>query len=136
MKQLLVTFFLLLSIVPALQSNSSLPIVPKPANENTSGEQVSVEKKWSVFIPSQLNISREYLSSIFKEFGIECTAATDKKSALIVVDDHKKLSKNSEAYRLQIGSKGRITISASSENGVLYAFQSLSQIVMENGNSV
>ncbi|MFA7492379.1 MAG: family 20 glycosylhydrolase [Proteiniphilum sp.] len=136
MKNLILTFLLCLSIIPAVQSNSSLPIVPKPAKESTSGEQVDVQKKWTIFISSQLNISGEYLSSLFKEFDIEVTDAADKKSALIVVNADKKLSKNPEAYRLQIGRKGKITISASSENGVLYAFQSLSQIVRRDGNSV
>ena len=119
MKHLVLTFFLCLSIIPAVQPNNSLPIVPKPAKESTSGEQVSLQKKWDIFIPSQLSVSREYLSSIFKEFDIEIVYTTDKKNALIIVNEDKKLAKNPEAYQLQIGGKGKITIFASSENGVL-----------------
>ncbi len=136
MKHLVLTFFLCLSIIPAVQPNNSLPIVPKPAKESTSGEQVSLQKKWDIFIPSQLSVSREYLSSIFKEFDIEIVYTTDKKNALIIVNEDKKLAKNPEAYQLQIGGKGKITIFASSENGVLYAFQSLSQIVRADDNTV
>lgn len=136
MKYLVLTFFLSLSVIPAVQSNNSLPIVPKPAKESTSGEQVAVQQKWTIFIPSQLNINREYLSSIFKEFDIEFADATEKKNALIIVNVNNKLSQNPEAYQLQITGKGKITISASSENGVLYAFQSLCQIVKGDDNII
>ncbi len=136
MKHLVVFFFLCLSFIPITKSNNALPIVPKPAQESTSGEQIVVQNKWAIFVPSQLNINKEYLSFIFKESDIEVTDATDKKNALIVVDIDKKFSKNPESYRLKITGNGKVTISASSENGVLYAFQSLSQIVQADGNTV
>lgn len=109
MKYLLLTFFLCLSIFPAAQSNTSLPIVPKPAHESTSGQQVSLQKKWSVYIPSQFDIYGEYLSSLFNEFGIEIVNS-GKDKAQIVVNVNKKLSENPEAYHLEITGKGKITI--------------------------
>lgn len=138
MKLLTLTLLFCLSLIPAVQvqSNNSLPIVPKPLKENTSGEQVALKKEWTVYIPSQLNIGREYLSSIFKEFDIEIVNVTKKKNALIVVNANKRLSKNPEAYQLEVTSKGTIAISASSENGVLYAFQSLAQIVTADDNNI
>lgn len=137
MKQLILIFFLGLSIISAAQSNGSLPVVPKPARESVSGEQVTLEKEWAVYIPSTLNISREYLSSLFKEWEIDITQATNKNNAQIVVQAGKKReNNNSEAYQLEVTNKGKITISASSENGVLYAFQTLRQIVQTNNNTV
>jgi N-acetyl-beta-hexosaminidase len=134
MKHLLLTFFLCLSIFPAAQSNTSLPIVPKPAQESTSGKQVSLQKKWNVYIPAQFNIHGEYLSSLFNEFGIEIVSSGEN-NAQVVVNEYKKQPKNPEAYHLEITGKGKITISASSENGILYAFQTLNQIIIQTNNS-
>lgn len=135
MKYLLLIFFFSLSIFPVAQSNTSLPIVPKPAQENISDKQVSLQRKWNVYIPAQFDIYGEYLSSLFKEFGIE-TVNSRKDKAQIVVYVNKKLSENPESYHLEITDKGKITISASSENGVLYAFQTLNQIVQADNNTV
>lgn len=134
-KRLLLTSIIGLCVIPVARSNNSLPIVPKPLIETTSGKQVSVLKKWSVYIPSQFDINVEYLSSIFKEFGIEIVNA-GKAKALIVVNTDKKQSEKPEAYHLEVTGKGEITISASSKNGVLYAFQTLSQIVQVDDNAV
>ncbi len=136
MKHLILTFLFSLSLISAVQSNNSLPIVPKPLKETISGEQVTLQKKWTVYVPSQLGIDREYLTSIFREFDIEIVNVNEKKKAMIVVNANNKLSKNPEAYQLEISPKGKITLSAASKNGALYAFQSLAQIVKSGDNSV
>lgn len=136
MKHIILTFIFSLSIFSVTQSNTSLPIVPKPTLESTSGKQVSAQKKWNVYIPSQFDINIEYLSSIFSEYNIEIAKVPEKVKALVVVDANKKQSENPEAYHLEVTDKGKITISASSENGVLYAFQTLGQIVQTDNNTV
>ncbi|MDR0394084.1 MAG: family 20 glycosylhydrolase [Tannerella sp.] len=134
-KQLVLIFFTYLSIFPAVWSNTSLPIVPKPVQETISDKQVFMQEKWGVYIPSQFDIHGEYLSSIFNELGIEIVTS-GKDKAQVIVNDDKKMSENAEAYHLEVTGKGKISISASSKNGVLYAFQTLRQIVQVDNNTV
>lgn len=136
MKHLILIFLCCLSFISAVHPNNSLPIVPKPLKESTSGEQIALQKKWTVYIPSQLSIDKEYLSSIFKEFDIEIVNVPDRNKALIVVNAMKKRSENPESYQLEVTAKGKINLSAPSKNGVLYAFQTLNQIVQVDDNAV
>lgn len=136
MKHLLLFLFFCLGIFPAAKSNTSLPIVPKPAHESISGRQVTLEKKWNLYSATQHPIGSEFIESIFDELGVEINSVSSKNKALITVSLNSKKFKNPEAYQLEVNDKGKIIISAATQRGVLYAFQSLRQIAKEENNSI
>lgn len=135
LRQSILTFYFIFLIIPLAYSITPLPIVPKPAQESTTGKWALLQKKWNISIPAHFDVSEEYLNTLFSEFGIEIVNSKKDKSQIIVTDDNKKLT-NLEAYHLEVTNKGKINISAVSKNGVLYAFQTLSQIVQSNNNTI
>lgn len=136
MKHLLLALLFFLSLFSTAQPHNSLPIVPKPAQESSSGERVTMQKEWTVYIPSRFTVSREYLASVFNEQGIDLVEVTRKNQALVVVGENKKLHGKPEAYHLEVTGKGKVFLSAGDNNGLLYAFQSLGQVVKVDTNTV
>lgn len=134
-KQLILTILFIVLAITSAYSSTSLPIVPKPSKESTTGKQILVQKKWNVFIPTHFDISSEYLNFLFSEFGIEIVNSKKDKAQISVTEDNKKL-KDPEAYYLEVTGKGKINISAITKNGVLYAFQTLTQIVQSDNNII
>ena len=118
------------------QSNNILPIVPKPLHVTVSDNSILLDKEWTVYVDSKATIDKEYISSVLKELGIQ-TLFTDKKnSAQLILNIDKKISKNPEAYQLVVSDKKGVTASASGGNGLLYAIQTLRQIVSHKDDKV
>ena len=118
------------------QSNNILPIVPKPLHVTVSDNSILLDKEWTVYVDSKATIDKEYISSVLKELGIQ-TLFTDKKnSAQLILNIDKKISKNPEAYQLVVSDKKGVTASASGGNGLLYAIQTLRQIVSSKDDKV
>lgn len=134
------TFFLcalLLSVVNLTAQNyCSLPIVPKPLQSTQLNETLFFGNEWSIYIDPQSKIDATYISSVLKEHGIS-SRFTDKKSdAMFIMIIDKKISKNPEAYLLTISEKSKITASATTNKGLLYALHTLRQIISNQDDRI
>lgn len=109
-----------------------LPVVPKPLREAGSYEQIAISNNWKVYIPEAFQPDSDYLSSIFSDWGIEINRS-DKADANVIVKIDNRQNQNPEAYSLRVQRSGKVTISSSTERGMLYAFQTLRQLI-ESGD--
>jgi hexosaminidase len=113
-----------------------LSIVPKPQQEIVLGESVFLGVEWKVYADPKVKEPFTYITTVLQECGLK-TVFTDKKSnADLILEINKKISKNPEAYQLSISQNKKIQVSAVSYSGLLYAIQSLRQIISHQDNGV
>lgn len=115
-----------------LQSKE-LPIIPKPLEINVDGGTVSLDKNLNIYIDPKAGLNKQYISSIFYELGIR-SSFTSKGQAQLVFVLNKKASANPEGYQLKVkdGKQNKIVAEAPVKNGLIYALQSLRQIITNN----
>ncbi|MDO5571527.1 MAG: beta-N-acetylhexosaminidase [Bacteroidales bacterium] len=125
------------SSVKSNQTQSpDISIVPKPKNFVIDNFLVSIENPVKVFIDNSFNsVDRDYLFSILKQSGINAVSSNKKESSLVVSQSDLD---NSEGYILEVLKQQplKIKIAAKSKNGVIYAFQTLKQIVSNNNGTI
>lgn len=114
----------------------SLPIVPKPLSTIVTGKTISCDEDWLVYVNPHVKIDTAYLSSVLKEYEIKTHFTGRKKDAVLILDINKTLSKNQEAYRLRIDENRKIVAEAPTRNGLLFALQSLRQIMTKADRSI
>lgn len=113
-----------------------LSIVPKPQQEIVLGESVFLGVEWKVYADPKVKEPFTYITTVLQECGLK-TVFTDKKSnADLILEINKKISKNPEAYQLSISQNKKIQVSAVSYSGLLYAIQSLRQMISHQDNGV
>ncbi|HBG40159.1 MAG TPA: glycoside hydrolase family 20 [Porphyromonadaceae bacterium] len=126
----LIYLFCLAFCLPLFGGAQELPIVPKPLHAQVKGGDIALKNGLRIYLDPDAQLNKLYISSIFYELGIQ-TSFTSKSDADLVVKLNEKASPSNEGYRLTIGNKhkNRITAEASTKNGLLYALQSLRQII-------
>lgn len=138
--RLIYLFNLLLFSVTGLLANNRniLPIVPKPQQEIVTGQPIPFDNNWEVYVAPEAKMSSSYISSILNECGVQTRFTDKKRNADIIFDIDKKISKNREAYHLSVSKDRKIMASGASANGLLYALQTLRQIItiQENGITI
>lgn len=113
-----------------------LPIVPKPQQEIITGEEISFDKNWDVYVDPKAKMASTFITSVLKECGAHTHFTDNKRNAAIIFDIDKKLSTSPEAYHLSVSGNRKITATASSDNGLLYALQTLRQIITNQENRI
>lgn len=132
-----IVYAILLSASSLFANNlNRLPIVPKPLQVKVTEQTIIFDNNWKVYIDPQANIDTSYLSSVLEEYGIHSRFTDKKNNANIIFDIDKKISKNREAYHLSVSKNRKIMVSGASENGLLYALQSLRQIISHQENGI
>lgn len=122
-----ITAFLYLTL-PA-KAGAGLPIVPKPLSEKITGNNISFSNNLKVFISPNSKLNEAYLRSIFNEIGLQTVIVKSKREAQLSFKIGSCFSENREAYTLIVDKKGRIDAVANSRTGLIYAAQSLRQII-------
>lgn len=108
---------------------SILPIVPQPAQVTVTNTNIPFSDQWSIYIDPKSGLDIDYLTSIFLEKGIKPSFVKTKKDATLQLVINRKAGKSNEAYQLTVTSKKKIVASAPAGNGLLYAVQTLRQII-------
>lgn len=127
----------LLSATSLFANNwNTLPIVPKPLQVTVTGKIIIFDDNWEVYIDPQAEIDISYISSVLKEYNIHTHFTNKKSNADLMLSIDKKISKNQEAYHLSVSDNRKIIASASSHNGLLYALQTIRQIISCDENHV
>lgn len=117
-------------------NRNGLPIVPKPQQETITGENIAFDNEWEVYADPEAKEASAYITSVLKECGVQAHFTARKNNADLILDINKKISKNTEAYHLSVPKNRKIRVSAVSRNGLLYALQSLRQIITNSENKV
>ena len=113
-----------------------LPIVPKPQQVIITGEEIRFDKNWEVYVDPKASMASTFIASVLKECGVQTHFTDNKRNANIIFQIDKKISTNPEAYHLTVSGKRKITAAASSDNGLLYALQTLRQIITHRENKI
>ncbi|HBG56382.1 MAG TPA: hypothetical protein DDX07_00025, partial [Porphyromonadaceae bacterium] len=113
-----------------------LPIVPKPQQEIITGENIAFDNEWEVYVDSEAKEASAYITSVLKECGVQARFTARKNNADLILDIHKKISRNPEAYQLSVTKNRKIQVSSASRNGLLHALQSLRQIISHQENGI
>lgn len=132
----LVYLFLFSATGLLANDREGLPIVPKPRQEITTGENIAFDSEWAVYINPKAKEDSTYITSVLEECGVQAHFTTKKNSADFMLDIHPKISKNREAYHLSVSKNRKIRVSAASRNGLLHALQSLRQIISHQENGI
>lgn len=128
---------LLFSVVGLFGNNrDNLPIVPKPQQETIRGEDITFDNNWEVYVDPEAKMAYTYLTSVLKECGVHIRFTDNKRNADIIFDIDKKISTNPEAYRLSVSKDHKIMALGTTANGLLYALQSLRQIISHQENGI
>ena len=94
---------LLFSATGLLANNRyGLPIVPKPQQEIITGENIAFDNEWEVYVDSEAKEASAYITSVLKECGVQARFTARKNNADLILDIHKKISRNPEAYQLSV----------------------------------
>ncbi len=138
MKYKIIYLLVLLSVVlktnSHAQSKKALSIIPKPSEVIVKEKTINLNKNLQVYVDSKSEIDKPYLSSILHESGIETYFTENKKKANLILEIDNKTSANKEAYKLIVDKKGQVNASAASKNGLLYAIQTLRQLITESNS--
>ena len=113
-------------------NEGTLPVVPKPAKGTLISDNIKFSDQWVLYVDSKAVLDRAYISSILKEAGIQPSFTDKKREATLQLKIENKGEKNDEAYQLSISGKNKVTASAPTGNGLLYALQSLRQLISHN----
>jgi N-acetyl-beta-hexosaminidase len=113
-----------------------LPIVPKPQQEIITGEEISFDKNWEVYVDPKAKMASTFITSVLKECGVHTHFTDNKRNADLIIALDKKKSKNPEAYHLSVSKEHKIMASGAGTNGLLYALQSLRQITSNQGGEI
>ncbi|HAC72129.1 MULTISPECIES: beta-N-acetylhexosaminidase [unclassified Proteiniphilum] len=113
-----------------------LPIVPKPQQGTIAETYITFDNEWEVYIDPEAKEASDYVTSVLKECGVQARFTARKNSADLILDIQQKISKNREAYHLSVYKNRKIRVLAVSRNGLLYALQSLRQIISRSGNGI
>lgn len=129
-------FFLIafMAVATALPQ-TTISVLPQPNEITSYGSTIVLDKKLNIYLDTEANLDKLYVSSIFHEIGFRAYFTTKSDAHLVLLID-KKSVKNNEGYLLQVENKrkNRIIAKAPTKNGLLYALQSLRQIISnENG---
>lgn len=138
-KRFVFCFFItaLLYLALPAKAGAGLPIVPKPLSEKITGNNISFSNNLKVFISPNSKLNEAYLRSIFNEIGLQTVIVKSKREAQLSFKIGSCFSENREAYTLIVDKKGRIDAVANSRTGLIYAAQSLRQIIKnDNGKFV
>ena len=133
---ILAHLFLLSSVGLFGYNQNILPIVPKPKQEKVSGELLKFDRNWMIYVDPKAKMDHTYITSLLSESGVEATFTDRKKNAEVTLEIDKKISKNPEAYHLSISKNQKIMASGATDNGLLYALQSLRQIITNQENVI
>lgn len=140
MKNPLIIIFLFCSIcITTVKSTNSpkLLIVPKPKEIYFSGNYNKINNVVNVYFESKSKLDSEYIATVFNELGLK-TIFSSKKSANLLFTIDPKISSNSEAYEITVSDKNRnqIIVKAPSKRGLIYALQSIRQIIDKNSLTI
>lgn len=128
--------FIFLTSNVGLSAQNEISIILKPKQVTSTDEHINLNKNLSIYLDAAAGLDKIYVSSIFYELGFS-TYFTGKSNADIVVSLNKKIN-SQEGYSLHVQNKKKnpITATASTKNGLLYALQSLRQIINRDNFSV
>ena len=122
------------SLLAKGNDSDTLRIIPKPSQIVITGKSISLAQKWRVYIDSHANMNKEYIASLLRESGIDAHFTVKRRKANLLLLIDKEISKNFEAYHLQVSKNKKIIASAIAKNGLLYAVHTLRQIVSSEDN--
>lgn len=122
-------FGVLLLMANSLQAKeTSISILPKPMRIEAVNSTVALtEERVPVYMDKEANLNSCYISTILSEAGIYPLFVNNVAKARIIVKLDKKYSVNKEAYQL-VARDNKVTIAASSKEGLLYGLQTLRQL--------
>jgi hexosaminidase len=129
-KTILTLAFIFLALLSCKkQENNNYSIIPKPLELETLDGQFQLSGMLKYASESDQLMINDYILASFKtDFEIDLKATTDGQELLSI-----KLNTDipAEGYEITIN-KSKIVISASQQAGVIYAFESLKQLIATN----
>ena len=137
-KQFITSFVLLIlfSSCIFLNAQTELSILPKPLEVKASGGNIHLDKTLYIYIDPKANLDPLYVSSIFYEMGFKTYFSGKRQADLVVIID-KNSSNNPEGYTLTVkdSRKNKMIAKATTKEGLLYALQSVRQLIKKDNNS-
>lgn len=136
----LIKLFILIITITNCKSESALPIMneilPKPQAQNILKDHVSINSKTSIYTNSDFKNTTQFLIDYITNgstININQTSNIDDANIVFKQDN---TIENNEAYTLDINNN-KIVVSAKTEQGAFYGFQTLRQLLpvsFENGS--
>lgn len=130
---IILSIFLIASLGCKKQESYRYSIIPKPFELNAGEGQLSLSRVIHFKSESSTLSVNEYIVNAFKEeFDIELSPSSDDSQLMRL-----SLNKNvpTEGYELIIN-QDKIEISASEQAGVIYAFETLKQLIATNNKGI
>ncbi|MCD2422439.1 beta-N-acetylhexosaminidase [Niabella pedocola] len=125
------------AVLPARAQDAQLNLIPQPASVQLNKGSVLLSSITTVYVDERFRIDTAYWEGVLKETGIGLKWVAAPESATISFRLHAgKLQAKDESYTLEIRNRGRtpeVRALANSGNGLLYALQTLRQLVQQQG---
>ncbi|MCF3108734.1 beta-N-acetylhexosaminidase [Niabella sp. CC-SYL272] len=124
-------------MLPAQEQEGSLSLIPKPASVRLKKETVKLNSTAALYVDQRLPIDTAYWEAVLKEAGIGFRWVSDPQKAIISFRlNSGTLSSKDESYTLEVRNRGQwpeLRAQANGGNGLLYALQTLRQLVQKRG---
>lgn len=123
--------------LPARSQEEPLNIIPEPASVQLKKGTVQLKSTATIYVDQQFRIDTAYWESILKEMGLGSRWVRDPRNATLSFRLNTRAPQaRDESYTLEIRNRGRlpeVRVQANDGNGLLYALQTLRQLVQKRG---
>jgi hexosaminidase len=133
----ILVFFVGLSITQAQVSNVKL--IPQPSTVSVAGPVISLGKTLPVYLDQKSGLQKDYTNALLQEMGFSPVFVKNEKTAVLTLKTDKTVAGGKEAYQFKVGKTAganRITAMAVSKTGLIYALQTLRQLVVKTSGGL
>lgn len=111
-------------------ANSSLRIIPSPAQASFKKKRIKLDSNWQLVFSGAASQEANYLQQQLMQLGLNLSTGTDSKQPVIELALTPTLALAAEGYQLNLSAK-RISLNGKDNAGLFYAVQSLLALLQQ-----
>jgi hexosaminidase len=118
---------------------SNIKLIPQPSTVSAAGQVMSFSKTLPVYLDQKSGLNEDYTLGLLEEIGFVPVFVKKEKQAVLILKMSKTAEGSDEAYKLEIGNSSginRIVAVGNSKAGLIYALQSLRQLVTKTAGGL